>query len=69
VIARVIAGGPDEWAGRGAERARDSDAITVGAVITHVDDKPVESLDELPTILDHHAVGVERDLQQRPKVG
>ena len=57
VIGRVIVGGPAESAGLRGLSERSSGAIAVGDVITHIDGKPVESLDELLTVLDHHAVG------------
>jgi S1-C subfamily serine protease len=57
VIGRVIPGGPAESAGLQGLRERSSGSIALGDVITHIDNKPVESLDQLLTVLDHHAVG------------
>ena len=57
VIGRVTGGGPAEAAGlRGLKESR-SGAVAVGDVVTRLDGKPVGSLDDLLTILDHHAVG------------
>lgn len=57
VIGRVVGGGPAELAGLRGVRESRAGAIAVGDVITGVDGKPVGSLDDLLTILDHHAVG------------
>jgi S1-C subfamily serine protease len=57
VIGRVAGGGPAETAGlRGLKESRPG-ALALGDVITGLDGKPVESVDDLLTVLDHHAVG------------
>jgi S1-C subfamily serine protease len=57
IIARVVRGGPGEAAGLRGLREDRLGSIAVGDVLTRVDGKPVHTVDDLYTILDHHAVG------------
>lgn len=57
IIGRVAGGGPAEAAGLRGLKESGTGAIAIGDVITRLDGKTVESLDDLLTVLDHHAVG------------
>jgi S1-C subfamily serine protease len=57
LIGRVTGGGPAETAGLRRLKEGTAGAMAVGDIIIRLDGKPVESVDDLLTILDHHAVG------------
>ena len=57
VIGRVAGGGPAEAAGLRGLKETSTGAVAIGDVITRLDGKPMEMLDDLLTVLDHHAVG------------
>jgi S1-C subfamily serine protease len=57
IVGRISPGGPAEQAGLRGTRESATGAIALGDILVRVDGRPVESVEDLLTILDHHKVG------------